>query len=173
MDMKGHILTALREQFDLWEELLAGLSEEQILTPHLPSPWSSKDNLTHLWAWQQRSIARLEAALSNREPVFPSWPAELDPNLEDNIDQLNAWIYETHRQEPWSQVYQNWKVGFLKFLELGERIPERHLLDAGRYPWLNGLPLAFILLASYDHHQEHLEELHAWLQAQGKTKSAG
>ncbi len=28
MNMKGHILAALREQFDSWEKLLASLSEE-------------------------------------------------------------------------------------------------------------------------------------------------
>jgi len=30
MNMKEHILTALREQFNSWEELLASLSDEQI-----------------------------------------------------------------------------------------------------------------------------------------------
>jgi hypothetical protein len=29
---------------------------------------------------------------------------------------------------------------------------------------LNGYSLAFILVASYDHHQEHLEKLSRWLQ---------
>jgi hypothetical protein len=73
MNMKEHILAALREQFNRWEELLASMSEAQLTTPHLPSHWSTKDEIAHLWAWQQRSIARLEAALSNREPEFPKW----------------------------------------------------------------------------------------------------
>ena len=34
MNMKGHILAALREQFESWEELLISLGEEQITTPH-------------------------------------------------------------------------------------------------------------------------------------------
>ena len=39
MNMKEHVLTALREQFEAWEELLASMSEEQITTPLLPSKW--------------------------------------------------------------------------------------------------------------------------------------
>lgn len=163
MDMKGHILAGLKEELDCWEALLAGFSEEQILTPLAPSHWSVKDDIAHLRTWQQRSIARFEAAQLDREPVYPSWPAGLDPDAEGSTDQINAWIYETHRDQPWTQVHQDWKKGFLRFLELAETMAERDLLDSGRYPWLKGYPLAYILLASYDHHQEHFEKLQTWL----------
>ncbi len=163
MNMKDHILTALSEQFNQWEDLLASISEKQITTPHLPSDWSIKDDIAHLMAWQQRSIARLEAAQFNQEPAFPQWLPALDPDSEGNTEQTNAWIYETYREQPWSTVHEQWRAGFLRLLESGERVTERDLLDAGRYPWLAGHPLAFILIASYDHHQEHLEKLLAWL----------
>jgi hypothetical protein len=169
MNMKEHILTALREQFDRWEELLVSLDEEQITTPLMPSDWSTKDVIAHLRAWQQRSIARLEAALFNREPEFPRWLPGLDPDSEGNTDSMNAWIYTTYRELPWLRVYQNWSEGFLRFLELGEGISEKDLLDAGRYSWLKGYPLAYILLASYNHHQEHYEKLLAWLQEQRRA----
>lgn len=168
MNMKEHILAALREQFDRWEELLASLSEEQITTPHLPSTWSIKDEIAHLWAWQQRSIARLEAAQFDREPEFPRWPAELNPDSEGDTDQINAWIYETFREQPWPKVHPDWREGFLRFLELGQAISEKDLLEEGKYSWLEGHPLAFVLLSSYDHHQEHLEKELAWLRKNGK-----
>ena len=57
MDMKEHILAALREEFEGWQVLLAGLSEEQITAPRQGEDWSLKDDMMHLWAWQQRSIA--------------------------------------------------------------------------------------------------------------------
>jgi hypothetical protein len=82
MSDKQHIPTMLREEFQRWEELLASLSEEQITAPQLPADWSIKDVIAHLMAWQQRSIARLEAALLNRAPELPKWPAELDPEPE-------------------------------------------------------------------------------------------
>ena len=163
MNMKEHILAALREQFNSWEELLASLSEEQIIAPYFDFDWSFKDVMAHFWAWQQISIARMDGGLHDREPKFPNWVLELGENWEEDSDRVNALTFETHHGKPWSEIYQNWKNGFLRFLELGDKISERDLLDGNRYPWLKGYSLAFILIASYDHHQEHLEKLLDWL----------
>lgn len=159
MNMKDHILAALREQFNSWEELLASLSEEQLTAPRFDLDWSIKDVIAHLWVWQQISIARMEAAAQNREPDFPKWITEIGEDWEENADRVNALTFETHHEKPWSDVYQNWRDGFLRFLKSGEPISEKDLLDGSRYPWLKGYSLAFILVASYDHHQEHFEKL--------------
>ena len=164
MNMKEHILAALREQFNRWEELLASLNEEQTTAPHFDFDWSIKDVIAHLWAWQQISIARMEGGTLDREPEYPQWIVSLGKDWEEDADRVNALTYETNREKSWSEMYQNWKNGFLRLLELGNQIPERDLLDGDRYPWLKGYSLAFILVASYDHHQEHLEKLLDWLQ---------
>ena len=65
MNLEDHIMSALREQFEQWEILLAGLSEEQILAPSFDLDWSIKDMIAHLWAWQQISSVRLESGLQN------------------------------------------------------------------------------------------------------------
>jgi hypothetical protein len=163
MNMKEHILTALREQLDSWEELLASLSEEQINAPQLDFDWSIKDVMAHLWGWQQISIARMEGGLQDQEPEFTSWAAELGDDWEENTDKTNALFYESNYTKPWLEVHQNWRDGFLRFLELGNKVSEKDLLDGGRHSWLKGYSLAFILVASYDHHQEHLEKLTDWL----------
>ena len=167
MNMKEHILIAMMEQFEQWEQLLATLNNEQIVTPLLPSAWSIKDIIAHLRAWQQRSISRLEAAHSNLVPEFPQWLPETNPDLASNTEKINAWIFKTFHEAPWAEVHNKWKNGYLRLIDLGKGIPERDLLDGGRYPWLNGYPLALILIASYDHHQEHFEKLTAWQQEQG------
>lgn len=172
MKMKDHILAALREEFNQWEDLLANLSEEQRTTPQLPSKLSTKDIVAHVRAWQQVSLARMEAAGLNREPQFPEAPPEFDLDTENNVEGINAWFYETYREQPWSSIYRAWREGFLRLLELGGAIAERDLLDSGRYAWLKGYPLAFVLVASYDHHQEHLDGLRAWAQQHGDMKIA-
>lgn len=164
MNLKEHILTALREEYNRWEELLAGLSESQVAAPLLPSEWTTRDVVAHLRAWQQRSIARLEAALQDREPVFPQWNPQVEPDSDGDTDRVNDWIYQANRERPWLEVYQNWRNGFLRLLELGEQIPEKDLLDSSRYPWMEERPLALVFLGTYDHHQEHLEKLQAWLE---------
>jgi len=159
MNMKEHILAALREQFHSWEELLARLSEEQITAPHFDLNWSIKDVMAHLWAWQQISIARMQAGAQDRKPEFPRWIVESIENWEEDADRVNALTFENYHEKSWPEIYQNWKNGFLRFLELGNKISERDLLDGDRYTWLKGHSLAAILIASYDHHQEHLEKL--------------
>lgn len=162
MNMKDHILAALNEQFVSWEELLAGSSEEQITTPRFDLDWSVKDVLAHLWAWQQISIARMEGGLNDREPELPGWISEIE-NWEENADQVNSVTYKTNHEKSWSEVHKMWGEGFLRFLELGAQISEKDLLDGDRFHWLNGYNLAFVLIASYDHHQEHLEKVRTTL----------
>jgi hypothetical protein len=166
MNMKDHIIAGLGDVFERWNALLGRLSEEQITAPMLPSRWSIKDQVAHLMAWQQRSIARCEAALSDQPPTFPDWPVEIDPEEVDNTDQINNWIYTRYSDQTWEAVYSSWREGFQRFLDLAEKIPEKYLLDNGKYSWLP-FPLVLILLGSYDHHQEHLETLEAWLEEHG------
>lgn len=167
MNDKQQILTALWEEFDHWEALLANLSEEQIAAPHYKYNKSVQDVVAHLNAWQELSIARLEASLHDREPEFHKWPDCLDPESREGVDQINVWIYETYHDESWSSIHQSWRVGFQRFLELGEAIPEKDMFVPGRYTWLEAYPLSAILLGSYEHHQEHFEPLYAWHQEHG------
>jgi hypothetical protein len=164
MNMKEHILAALREQFERWEKLLSNLADEEINAPHFDLDWSIKDVMAHLGAWQQISIARLESGVRGREPDYPQWVLTIGEDWEEDSDRVNALTYEKNHKKPWAEVYQNWRTGFLQFIELGSKIPERNLLDGDWYPWLKGYSLASILISSYDHHQEHLEKLLAWLQ---------
>lgn len=166
MNMKEHILAALREQFERWEALLATLSDEQINAPEFDLGWSIKDVMAHLWAWQQISIARVEAGVRNREPEYPQWIVNNVEHWEEDADRVNAWTFETQHDKQWAEIYQNWKNGFTQFLTLGNQISEQDLLDSDRYAWLNGYSLAFILVASYEHHQEHFEKLVDWFAKQ-------
>jgi hypothetical protein len=159
MNDKQSILIALSAEYNRWEALLASLPEAQIAAARLAENWSIKDVVAHLMAWQLRSIARLEAALLNREPEYPAWPAQFDPEAEGQPHDLNAWLYTKYRDQPWPSVYQNWRTGFLRFLELGAAIPEQDLLHIGRYSWLEGYALIGVLQGSYEHHREHAEYL--------------
>ncbi|MEO6063254.1 MAG: ClbS/DfsB family four-helix bundle protein [Thermoflexales bacterium] len=161
--MKNHILAALREQFEQWENLLASLSETRLNAPQAPALWSIKDELAHLWAWQQRTRARLDAVRLDREPEYPAWPVDPMDDSEGVTERINAWIYQTNQGQPWSTVHQNWRDGFHRALDAAEGISERDLLDSDRYAWLKGHAIAEFLLATYDHHQEHFEKLNARL----------
>jgi hypothetical protein len=172
MNEKAQLLAMLRDEFNRWDQLLANLSEEQATARTLPADLSIKDTVAHLWSWQQRSVARIEAALNGIEPVLAGWPETLDPESEDDLEQINAWIHETNFDKPWPRVYADWRSRFLRFLDLAEAVPEADLMQPARYPWLPGYPLYAVLEGSYDHHhEEHLGPLLAWLDEQGIAHS--
>jgi hypothetical protein len=164
MNEKAQLLAMLRDEFNRWDQLLAGLSEEQVTARTLPAGLSIKDTVAHLWSWQERSVARMEAALNGTKPVFAGWPETLDPESEDDLEKINAWIHETNLNKSWSRVYADWRSQFLRLLDLAEAVPEADLMQPARYPWLPNHPLSAVLEGTYEHHhEEHLGPLLAWL----------
>lgn len=151
-------LPLLRAEFERWDALLASLSEAQLTSPQLDDDWSIKDAVAHLHAWQQRSVARVQAALDGGEPDYPTLPAELDPETED-VDALNAWFHSQTRPQPWPEVYGNWRATFAHLLQLSAQVPDKQWLGDDRYPWMEGYPLLGVLAGTYEHHQEHWEFL--------------
>lgn len=168
---KHNVIASLRNEFSRWENLLTGLSEAQITAPLRPSDWSVKDVVAHLRAWQQVSIARMEAALHDAQPVMPGWLAGEDPESEVRREEFNAAIYQTYRDLPWQRVHQLWRDGFVRFVALSEQVPERDMLAVGRYAWIEGYALIAVLEGSLEHHREHREELVAAFDHTGAVRS--
>ena len=168
MNEKIHILEDSNEIFNRWQELLSDMSEDDILQPLVPSTWTVKDVVAHLWSWQQASVARAEAAVSNTTPDYPSWWVINGPDPEEDVDRTNAWLYEASKVKPWSTVYLDWRTQFERYLELIRLIPEKDLFEPGRYTWMGGYPLAASPLGSLDHHIEHYDTLVAWHQDDGR-----
>ena len=168
MPTKQELLISLRDELTRWEKLLGRLSEGQITARELPGRLSVKDVVAHLWAWQQLSIARLEAAQQGRTPHFPLDPAGLDPDVEENLDPINAWIHESNLARPWADVHRDWHAGFTRFVDLAEAIPEADLMQPGRYAWLSDGLLCSVLQGSLDHHhEEHYAPLRKWMWERG------
>ncbi len=162
MSNKATVLKELDQVYQQWQKLLSSLSDDQRSKPLLPSHWTVKDVLAHLYVWQQGSVANLEAALANRQPDYELL-RRFGAGMEDDVDATNAWIYETNKDKPWLEVHTLWMTQFLHYLELLKDFPEEWLLEPGRYPWMGDYSLLASPEGSLDHHQEHLESLQTWL----------
>ncbi|MCC6190336.1 MAG: ClbS/DfsB family four-helix bundle protein [Anaerolineales bacterium] len=155
-------------ELDAWERLLASLSAAQITSPLLPDGLAVKDIVAHLGAWQARTVARLEAAAQGHAPRFPQWPVALDEaESPETVDRANAWIFEANGRRSWADVYQEWRQGFRRFLELLRAAPEPDLRPGGTLAWL----AEYQPLEGYPgfldyHHAEHRAKLEAWLRSQ-------
>mgnify|MGYP000896954181 FL=1 len=153
MPDKQQLLATLHAEYERWQDLLTGLDETQLTSRTLPADLSIKDVLGHLHAWQQISVARLQAVLEDREPVYPAWLGGLEPDVEENLEWINATIHAMYSEEPWPVVHEMWMMGFLHLLDLAAAIPERDLFDSERYAWLGYAP-ADVLQGTYEHHHD-------------------
>jgi len=158
MSRKQELTADLRTVYHDWERLLSRAAGEQLVGRRVTSEWMLKDVVAHLMAWQQISIARLEAAMAGRDPKLPAWLGGTDPfHAEEHTREFNAKIHAIYHAQPWPEVHRAWQEGFAHFLELAETIPEEALLDATRYSWLRGYALSGVLEGSCEHHREHLD----------------
>ena len=155
--MQDHVLAAVHEQHEQWLRLIAGLSETQRIAPLQPVGWSIKDHLTHLNAWQQRSIARLDAAAQGHEPRYPAWAADGIADPENATESVNAAIIAAGRQLAWNDAFERWTRDYQKLMILARQFDEMQFLDSDRFSWLEGYSLADVLLGTYAHHQEHFD----------------
>jgi hypothetical protein len=169
---KEEVITMLWDEFQRWERMLARLTDEQITARALPAGLSIKDIVGHLHAWQVRSVARLEAAINHAEPAFELGPSGVNADNEEDLESINAWIHARYLGRPWQKVHRDWQMNFLELLDLAEAIPERDLLQAGKYDWLGDRTLADVLYGSYDHHhEEHYGPLMEVLKEKGWLSS--
>lgn len=164
MDGKELMLAQLSQVFSAWEALLGNLTPEQITDPALADNWSIKDVVAHLWSWQQASVARMQAALEDKEPMYPAWWVKFGPDPEENLDRVNAWLYDACHNKAWPEVYASWKTQFQHYMELIRQVAEEDLLELGRYAWMGKYALAASTMGSLEHHEEHLENLRRWLE---------
>jgi hypothetical protein len=160
---KKELIAMMKDVFEGWEAELAKHAVDWITTPgHVEKDRSVKDIVAHLTGWQQVSVARLEAALKDKDPHYPRWSPELDVVHETNNDAVNAWIFGAYTAKSWEEVHDEWRDRFHYVLQLSEAIPEEKWFVPGVPAWLGEYKLSAILEGSHEHHQEHLDELKAW-----------
>ncbi len=163
MSGKNAIIRQLEDEYRLWLGMLEPMSTEQAEEVQFEA-LSLKDKIAHLWAWQQRTIEKLQAAMEDREPEFPEWPAGLDPDREEDLEPVNSWIYDSLKDKSWDEVLTDWENGFQIVIDLAGQIPEDALLEKGRFAWLGDGRLYDVLYGTYDHHHvEHLPDMKRWM----------
>jgi hypothetical protein len=159
---KSALLERIARERTFWEQLLAEIGEERMLKPGATGDWTFKDVVAHLNGWRSKTLARLDAARHGHAPAAPPWPAQLDED--DDVDQINDWIYHASFDRPLQAVLDEYSDSFQRMHDSVMALSERDLTEPGRYPWLKGSALAEVVTDSFGHlHEEHEPVLRAWL----------
>ncbi len=157
---KTDVLNTIQSAHANLEELLAPLSESQLCTPTLEGQRSIKDILAHLAAWERLCAGWIEAFLRSETPDMP----------DEDDDTINGRIFQENRNRPLHEVQEDFHAAYQQFLRqvqaLFQILPAEDLSDPNRFSWLEGRSLlALIAGNSYDHYQEHAEQVRSWLHA--------
>ncbi len=159
---KSALLAQIDHERAFWEQLVAEVGEEHMLVPGATGRWTFKDVVAHLNGWRINTLARLDAALHGRAPGAPPWPAHL--REEEDVDEINAWIYQAYRDRPLRDVLDEYQRSFFAMRDAANALSERDLTEPGRYDWMKGESLASTITASFGHlHEEHESALRDWL----------
>lgn len=170
---KTELLTKIQEGYARFETLLASLSEEQMTIPNVNSNWSIKDNIAHITAWQDYMQEQLQGILAGKKPSQFLPDLSLPNNLSD-IDEVNTYIYQKHKDRPLVEVLIAFRASYQRALEAVKAVSEESLnvlppWGAKDDPiWLiitSNDPVWHIIASNtYEHYEEHSNIIQHWLQ---------
>jgi len=155
---KVQFLNDLKDEQAQWEALLDDIGEAHMTQPGAAGEWSIKDIVAHLTGWRHRTVGRLQAALHHQPQPPPPWP----PALQED-DEINAWIYESNRDRPLSDVLQESRSVFQQLLETFNAFPEAGLLDLLKHfgSTEENVPTGAAFFIHF--HEGHEPDMRAWL----------
>ena len=161
---RDELLSALNEQREQMELLLATLNETQLMSPDFSGGgWSLKDVLSHMTAWVVDMLTNLGKLRRGQKPGRLGW------NSADIQAQNSKWR-EQYKQRPLELVLADFDGVRQQTLRVVEQMSDAEL--AKPLKGLAGVTLAdYVADRALDHEAEHLAELRAWLASQPRNDS--
>jgi len=164
---KKQLLAEMQSEQAAWLALLDEIGEENMTQPEVAGGWSIKDIVAHITGWRRRTVLRFRAALDPTVDMTPYWPAELDED--DEVDQINAWIYKANRDRPLADVLNDSREVFQQLVAEVSALSDEQLNDPQRFPWLEGERLTGAFIFGH-FHEEHEPDMRAWLSRVKQTR---
>lgn len=157
---KAKLLDLIQAERAFVERTLSLMSREQMVQPMSEGGWSVKDTLAHISAWEQLCLSWIEAAQRGATPEAPA------PGFTwDEIDRLNAKIYQDHKDHPLDDVLAYSAQSYRQMRETVEALPEEALFTPKYFAWLHGDDPLWLYIAhnAHIHYEEHMVTVREWL----------
>lgn len=160
LETREDLLQVIQEIRDEIHELAASAADRGAAPPGSEyEAWEFKDLVAHLNGWRLLTAARLEAGVVGDEPATV-WPN--DWTEEENLDEINAWLFEQDREKSLSQVIEESDDVLNRIERAVKAMPERDLMEPGRFAWLGDYPLGLgpaVIKGTQEHQAEHHADL--------------
>ena len=142
-----------------WDRVLAEVGEEQMLEPGLPGGWSVKDVIAHVNWYEQEMVVLLETRELAGSELW-GLPA----------DERNVPIHEQNKDLTLDEVLVESNRVFERLWELTSQLADEDLMEASRFDQMpdDWEPWQVIASNTYEHYQEHIPDIRAWLAETGQ-----
>ncbi len=161
---KHELVDWLKAEYRQFQSLLDEIGTARMALPGVAAHWSVKDILAHLNGWHPTLLGPMQAALRGEPKPPPPWPATLQTD-----DEINAWIYESGRERPLSELLAETHQQIQQLLAILEALPDdvriedvHHQERVYHLVWLGDQ--RFVVGEFFDHfHDDHEPDIRAWL----------
>src|SRR3990172_5409158 len=148
MERKAVLLNLINEAYEIEQDFVSYLSDEQKLQLGSGDNWSAKDLVAHNAAWKRRHSENVTAVQQGK-------PAT---RVEDYAIE-NEKLFEEHKDWSWEEVLAYAKTVQQKLVNLVSELPGETLEIIGSFPWQTERPLwRAIYVYGYSHPLVHLAE---------------
>ena len=148
MELKNKLLSLLKRAYEEERALVAKLSDEERAAIGTLEQWSTKDTIAHTAAWKERRAQNITAASRGETP-----------SVSNDIDQVNAEIFEENRNRSWADILQYSERAYRSLVESVQAVGDDDLADTQTLPWQDGRPLWRLIAGNgYTHPIAHLAQ---------------
>lgn len=128
MDAKTQLLKLLECASVEEQKLIQSLSEKERSVAGTLEQWSAKDMIAHIAAWKEEMVRRLT------DKNISSLPNDME-----EIDKINAEIFEEHRHQSWDEILDLSKQAYQSLVKHTQSLDDCSNTQA--FPWQGGSPL--------------------------------
>lgn len=157
MRTQAEQIAALRADQEFWRVLAAEVGPARHAEPGPMGDWSFADMAGHLAGWRERTINRVFAVGRGEPEPAPPWHVE--PEGEDEVHKVNAWIRAQHEGRSSAQLVAEYDASYDRLIEALEAVPAH--LQSAVVTWADE-PLVEVDFTGHLH-DEHVAPVRAWL----------
>jgi tetratricopeptide (TPR) repeat protein len=147
--MNMELTELLKKGYQVEQEFIAALSDEERSAGGSFENWSAKDIIAHNAYWRKHHAEDVLAVLAGKTPT----------HTED--DQINSEVYSRYKDQSWEDIDTLVDAGMKRMGEAIASISEEDLQRHDFYPWEQGRALWREIVGNiYTHPVIHLSEWH-------------
>ncbi len=159
---KNELLEVINQTWADLNEIIDGLSEEQLLEPRaMDNGWSYKDIMAHITAWEMLAMDRINSAQTGeplRYEVIES---------DDFANDFNADVYEKYKEKALAEIVDDFHKIHGEFVTQLEGLDDSVLHEKLPFDWAGNLTYQVLISANtHWHYNEHIEASEKWLAKQ-------